>query len=139
LLKTAIKTLKEKLDKITPELNDIKIIHIDIKSCLNILSNSINLEDKSSLFNYDFNDGSIFDLTINDERITIKEPCLLGKNTVCSEPQRAIFWDHTHPSSYLHCLLAFHIHQDGANNSILNSPNFFDYLKICRPNLAQSH
>lgn len=130
--------LYQKLTEIRKDLQDINIINIDIDHCINKISNSINIEDSASFFDYDFNNDLALDININNQRISINNACinkLNHNNVLCNQPQRAVFWDHTHPSSYLHCLLAFHIHQNIASYNIIKPSTLYDYLTMCRSEL----
>lgn len=137
--------LSMELESLRKKLKDIKIIHIDINQKLSDISGNIfAFPDSVRAFNYDFSHEFITQISRENESIIIHHPCYTGSEfrandaLMCQEPKRAVFWDKTHPSSYTHCIIAAHMHNQVAHHGIFAPSKLSDYLRLCRPDNVQT-
>lgn len=117
---------------------DVNLIYGDAATVERQIVTSISFET-SSFFNYDLKLNAIEFKNAN-ESITINKACYQGggvraTNNICSEPNRARFWDDLHPTTYAHCLLAAYFHQQAARQGVFVATPKTTYLQRCRPDL----
>lgn len=135
--------LKNQLRKLKQKLANIEIIFVDAFDGLSNVSHAISLEDNISPFNYDLNHGLMKIFTDNGQTIAINTACYLAggllpdNSQICSEPDKTLFWDVIHPTSYGHCLIAAIMHRAASEANVLGVSSMNDYLKLCRPELAR--
>lgn len=136
--------LKNKTENLQQQLLDLNIVFVDVSKGIETISNSINMQDGISHFDYDIGAELASTIPMGNHTLTIQKPCYTGNEVqtsnalVCKEPHRALFWDKTHPSSYTHCLIAAYIHQQAASLNVLKPVNFERYLAMCRPELVKN-
>lgn len=131
------------LIELKEKLPDINIIIIDAIKGIDMILQSVNMDDGVSYFDYDFNSNLYIHITDMERSVKINRSCYYAsllmpdKSQICAEPERAFFWDNIHPTSYGHCLMAAFFHQSLAKAGIFTPSSFKNYLALCRPQHAE--
>lgn len=135
--------LKKAVEELKALYPDINVSYVDVAQAVEQTKNSINFEDGMTYFNYDLSPDFKENISYAGKTIVLNRSCYLGRSfitdetKVCEEPNRTLFWDGVHPSSYGHCLIAAYFHRSAATDNAMAYSGVNEYLKLCRPELIE--
>jgi thermolabile hemolysin len=135
--------LRESINSFNAKHLEMKVIYIDIFSGMKAPLNFVHIFNPLKYFNYELDPDFILQLHYRQESTMIYKACYSGyfsslsEEKICAAPNRTMFWDSVHPSTFAHCLLAQGIHQKLFENSLMGKPSMKSYLARCRPELVR--
>ncbi|HXW52528.1 MAG TPA: SGNH/GDSL hydrolase family protein [Myxococcota bacterium] len=130
--------LKKKLDAFMEAHPNSKLVFFDVFLGFSQASNSINFEDGQSYFDYGLAQDLIYEACYENQSVRINKACFSSigiddQKAVCEAPDRALFWDGVHPSTFGHCLISSYLHQQAAHLGVFEPSSLLDYLDECLP------
>jgi phospholipase/lecithinase/hemolysin len=134
--------LKSKLDSLSAQYPDIKIIFSDVYHGLRNIILSRHVITPQLSFNYNLDPNFIMKLSHGRRPVIIHKACFTGSiwgsdesEDVCITPNRNIFWDSLHPSSFSHTFIALGFHKRLYNSNLIHLPSANNYIQRSRPDL----
>lgn len=133
--------LHRALARAAAELPDATIVPVDAARAFYEMLERISPEDDRYAFDYGFDlDGMRRTLQTPRSRHTVQDRCYSGgylgtgdASKVCPQVGSALFWDVVHPSSYMHCWVAYFVQRDLANAGWVPPPASADaHRAYCR-------
>jgi thermolabile hemolysin len=133
--------LKLCVDEFQRKHQSAKIVHIDAFATGQVMLMS-HLNKNENIIKHALAENFAKLVSFGQKTVVINRACYSGsmrapqKNSFCTDPQKLLFFDEIHPSSYAHCLTAFYIQQALAKAGFFKEAKREDYLARCRPGLV---
>lgn len=125
--------LRERVEEFRKHFPDILVSYADIYSGLQSMLLGQHIFKPATHFNYELDGEFLKSFAFGKDKVLINKACFSGK--VCANPNKTLFWDYVHPSSYGHCLLAAGIHRQLSDAGLVTKSSMRNYLQRCRPEL----
>lgn len=136
IIKNHNRLLKLRVEEFEKRFPEKRIVLVDIFSGLKNTLLSQHFAKPSRFFNYQLDPDFVTTVLAGSNSATINKACYTDK--VCPAPDKVLFWDYVHPTTFGHCLLAAEIHQKLRAKGLVSKANFSYYLAKCRPELLES-
>ena len=135
--------LQARLNSFSKTYFDAQITYGNVYNGLRNVMTAKHFFNHTRRFSYQLDPDFIWKFQSNPQTIQIHQPCYTGSvwgqdctSTVCPYPEKTLFWDNIHPSSFGHCLIGLGIHKRLFSNQVLSDPDSDNYLQRCRPELS---
>jgi len=137
------KALSARIKDFVKENTEAQIIYGDTYRGLRNIVLSRHYLNPTRFFSYELDPDFIIELKSNKRPVQIHRACFTGSiwssnicSTVCSTPERNLFWDRIHPTSFGHCLIALNLQKRLNLNNLMQAPVANNYFQRCRPDLV---
>lgn len=133
--------LKSSIDNFVQQFKEINIIYGDAYSGLRNVMLSRHFFKASKPMNYQLDPDFLKTIVAGKSEAKINQACFTGSilggdnSDVCANPNKFLFWDSVHPTSFGHCLIAFGFQRNLNENNLMTSAHASNYLQACRPEL----
>jgi phospholipase/lecithinase/hemolysin len=134
--------LKNKIHRFLQEFPDAQVVYSDVHQQLRSVVNSRSFFKSSRYFSYRLDPNFIVKLESGRRPVVIHQACYVGQiwgsdacSTICETPNKNLFWDSLHPSSFGHNLIALANHRALFKSNLMTSPMPNNYVHRCRPDL----
>lgn len=122
--------LARSLGDLERQLPDLTVVVVDSARVMDRISRRVSLDGSGRPFDYGFsNSGLETTLAFGNQRVRLPERCYeggylgsLSDQPVCSRWPNSMFWDVVHPSSYLHCWIAYVVQHEMARRGLSEPP-----------------
>ena len=135
--------LVTRVEAFKKEYPDVQIIYGDTYTGLRNVVLSRHYLNPSRYFSYQLDPDFIIELRGGKRPVQIHRACFTGSiwginlcSTTCANPERNLFWDKIHPTSFGHCLVALNLQKRLHINNLMSAPEANNYFQRCQPTLV---
>ena len=131
--------LERELAGLRGELPGVTIVAVNAAEAMGLMLDRRSPSEGGAAFDYGFDlDASMVKLDDGRRQLRVQDRCYKGgylgtddPTTVCDSVGTAVFWDTVHPSSFMHCWIAYFVQDGFARAGWADAPSLEAHREYC--------